>query len=133
MNYLDETNVIIRFRFTSDVYVEEEGMFIDDLEVKVSGVGLDDEITSPFKTNLRFTPNPSQFSTTLNYWIETGGMIKITLTDSRGTVVKTLADNWKDKGNYQLEVDINDLPGGVYYGILESQGTKISRKLVITR
>ncbi|NTV84565.1 MAG: T9SS type A sorting domain-containing protein, partial [Bacteroidales bacterium] len=132
-DYLGENNVIIRFRFTSDVYVEEQGMFIDDLEVNVSGVGLDDEITSPFNTNLRFTPNPSQFSTTLNYWIETGGMIKITLTDSRGTVIKTLADSWKDKGSYQLEVDINDLPGGVYYGILESQGRKISRKLVITR
>jgi hypothetical protein len=132
-DYINESNVIIRFRFTSDVYVEEQGMFIDDLEVMVNGVGLGDEIIAPVKTNLQFSPNPAHNSTTLNYWLENGGVTKITLSDSRGMMVKTLVDSWKDAGNYELVTDLSSLSGGVYYGTLEVNGLKLSRKLVITK
>jgi hypothetical protein len=132
-NYINETNVIIRFRFMSDSFVEEQGMFIDDLEVSVSGVGLDEGITSPLKTNLLFNPNPTQKAARLNFWLENSGLTKILLTDSKGMLVKTLVYEWKEAGTYSLEMDFSGLPSGVYYGILESNSRKISRKLIISR
>jgi hypothetical protein len=132
-NFLGESNVIIRFRFTSDVYVEDEGMFIDDLEVMVNGIGIDEEMTSPVKTNLLFHPNPAQTDATINFWLETSGMTKIILNDSKGMTVKTLFNSWEDAGIHSLELDLSGLPAGVYLGTLENNGLKISRKLVITR
>jgi hypothetical protein len=132
-NYINESSVVIRFRFISDVYVEEDGMYIDDLEVLVSGVGFEDEISSPLKTNLQFHPNPAQGTVTLSYWLENSDLIKILLTDSKGMSVKTLVDTRTNAGTHSLNLDISDLPGGVYYGIMEINGRKISCKLVISK
>lgn len=131
-NYINESNVIIRFRFTSDFNTEAEGMFIDDLEVSVNGVGLDEGVISPLKTNLLFNPNPAQKSTRLNYWVENGGLTKVLLTDSKGMLVRTLIDGWTDAGSYSLDADFSSLPSGVYLGTLENNGLKISRKLIIS-
>jgi hypothetical protein len=132
-NYINETNVIIRFRFTSDSYIEEDGMLIDDLEVMVNGVGIDDVMISPLKTNLQFLPNPARTDATINFWLENSGMTKIMLNDSKGMTVKTLVNSWEDAGTYSLELDLSELPAGVYFGTLENNGLKISRKLVISR
>jgi hypothetical protein len=132
-NYIDKSSVIIRFRFKSDTYVEEEGMFIDDLEVTVNGVGMDNEMASPLKTNLLFNPNPIQKAVKLNFWLENSGLTKIVLSDSKGIIVCTLVDGWKEAGTYHFDLDFSGLSAGIYYGKLENNGKKISRKLIITR
>jgi Zn-dependent M28 family amino/carboxypeptidase len=132
-DYINESNVIIRFHFISDAFTQEGGMYIDDLEIDANGVGLDDGMPSPLKTNLLFQPNPARTSATLNYWLENSGMTKIYLTDSKGMLVKTLVDKWKDSGTYSFELEVSDLPGGIYIATIENNGRKINRKLVITR
>lgn len=132
-DYLDETNVIIRFRFSSDEYVEEDGMYIDDLEVKVTGVGMNDDIASAHKTNLKFNPNPASDHVSLIYWLETSGNVKISLTDAKGGTMKVLENSWKETGEHRYEFDADELSAGVYYGILEIDGQKVSRKLVLTK
>ncbi|HOI31390.1 MAG TPA: M20/M25/M40 family metallo-hydrolase, partial [Bacteroidales bacterium] len=53
-DYLGLPYVQLRFRFVSDVYVTEEGMFIDDIEITSTYVGM------PEKTiKWRFFPNPA--------------------------------------------------------------------------
>jgi hypothetical protein len=132
-SYINKTSVSIRFRFKSDSFVQAQGMFIDDLEVTVAGVGLDDKMISPFKTNLVFSPNPVQKAVKLNYWLENNGLTKILLSDSKGIIVNTMVDGWQETGIYSLELDFSGLPAGVYYGTLENNGQKISRKLIISR
>lgn len=132
-NYLDETNVIIRFHFTSDVYVEEEGMFIDDLEVMINGVGLDEEMFGSSKTNLVFHPNPVKNITTIDILLENAGMAKLQLFDAKGQKVKTISEKWMDAGSHQEAIDVSDLKSGIYYGTLECNGRKISRKLLISK
>ncbi len=132
-NYLGETNLIIRFRFTSDAYVEEEGMFIDDLEVIVNGVGLDEGINIDAYSSLIFHPNPVNNITTVEFTLMNAGLTRLQLIDSKGQEVKSITDNWMNDGTHRVELDVSGLPSGVYYGILENGGRKISRKLVISR
>jgi hypothetical protein len=132
-DYIGESNVIIRFRFSSDSYSEDQGMYIDDLGVTVNGVGLGRERTFPVKASLTFIPNPAQTRAMLNYQTEGPGRIKILLADATGVTVKILIDGWKETGVYSQELDISSLPAGVYFGVLEQNGRKISRKLVISR
>jgi len=132
-NYINETNVIIRFRFKSDSYIEEEGMFIDDLEVMVSGVGLDEGMILPGKSDLFFHPNPVNNMATVEFTLANPGMTKIMLADANGRLVKPIIEKHMNAGTHQVEIDVTDLRIGVYYGILENNGQKISRKLVISK
>jgi len=132
-NYINETNVIIRFRFKSDSYVEEEGMFIDDLEVMVNGVGINDGIIIPGKTDLLFHPNPVNSITTVEFSLENAGLTKLQLVDANGRSVKSITEKWMGAGTHQIALDVSHLQSGVYYGTLENNSRKISRKLVISR
>lgn len=132
-DYLNESNVIIRFHMVGDAFTEKGGMYIDDFAVMMNGVGIDGEMASPFKTNLLFCPNPARNSVVINFWLEQGDRTTILLSDAKGMLVKTLADQWTEAGTYNLEVDISDLPAGIYFATLENNGVKISRKLFISR
>ena len=72
--YVNQSSVIIRFRFKSDTYEEAEGMFIDDLEVTVSGVGIDEGLIHSGQTDLYFHPNPVNSFTTVGYSLENSGI-----------------------------------------------------------
>ncbi len=132
-DYVNESNVIIRFHFISDAFTQAGGMYIDDLGVSVTGVGIDEGVNSPLKTNLVFHPNPARDRITLSFWLESSGMTKITLSDSRGMQVKTLVNGWRESGTHSFELDVSDLPGGIYFAAMENNDIKINRKLVITR
>jgi hypothetical protein len=132
-NYIDQSDVTIRFRFKSDEYVDAEGMFIDDLEVSVTGVGLDEGVIVPGKSGLLFHPNPAGSMTSVEFTLEKAGATKLQLFDATGRVVKSIAENWMDAGSHQLNLDVSGLQSGIYYGILESNGNKISRKFIISR
>jgi hypothetical protein len=132
-DYLGMSNVILRFRFTSDVYIEAQGMNIDDLEVMVSGVGFDEKIPVSENYDLQFHPNPAHHNPLIIYTVETDGMAKITLADASGRVVSVIADQYVKAGTHRIELDINNLPDGIYYATLKSQGKAITRKLVLSR
>jgi len=132
-NYIGETFVNIRFRFTSDSYIEAEGMFIDDLEVMVSGVGLDEGKTIAGKSDLFFYPNPVNNITTVGFSLANAGMTKLILADANGRLVKPIIEKQMNAGMHQCEINVTDLQTGVYFGILENNGRKIAKKLVISR
>lgn len=132
-NYVNQSNVIIRFRFKSDAYADAEGMFIDDLEVSVSGVGIDEGLIHSAQTNLYFSPNPVNSITTVGYSLDKSGITKLQLFDAQGRAVKSITEKWMEAGPHQVLLDISGLQPGVYYGILESNGNRISRKLIISR
>lgn len=131
-NYLDENNVIIRFRFTSDVYIEEQGMFIDDLEVTVGGIGITENKNK--ETNcIHFRPNPASNQATAIINLHTGGLTKIYLANAEGKTVIDLGEKWMETGMHSIDLDVSGLKSGVYHCILDVNGSEYSGKLVITR
>jgi hypothetical protein len=132
-DYIGESNVIIRFRFTSDIYVEEDGMYIDDLEITVSGIGINEDLLSSGKDGIVFHPNPATNMTTIDIYLEKAGPVTLRLYDAKGQLVKTISDKWMNAGPHAEEFDVTNLQSGIYYGTMESNGRKLSRKLVITR
>jgi hypothetical protein len=132
-SYVNQSNVVIRFHFKSDTYEEDEGMFIDDLEVTISGVGIDEGLIHSAQTNLYFSPNPVISFTTVGYSLENSGIARLQLFDTQGQAVKSIFNKWMAAGYYQVELNISGLQPGIYYGVLESNGNKISRKLIVSR
>jgi hypothetical protein len=131
-DYLDETSVIIRFRFVSDEYVEEDGMYIDDFEVMVTGIGIDDENGCIGKTAFEFRPNPAREMTAIDIFLESEGVVTLAIFDTRGQRVRTITEKHMDAGTHHIEFDTRTLPDGIYYGTLDSNGEKLCRKLMIS-
>lgn len=132
-DYVGEASVTIRFRFYSDEYVEEDGMYIDDLEVMISGIGIGEGAGERFKDNIVCHPNPAYNITSVDICLEKACHAKILLFDAKGQLVKAISDKWMDEGIHSTEFDLTGLQSGVYYATLETNGVKISKKLVISR
>jgi hypothetical protein len=59
-------------------------------------------------------PNPFNPSTTINYQIPEDGIVSLTIYDILGNEVKTVINEQKSMGRYQITIDAGDLSSGVY-------------------
>ena len=131
-DYLNKENVTIRFHFTSDVYIEAQGMFIDDIEIDVVGVGIG-ENPAASQDVIRILPNPATDHTTISLFLANSGNAKLTLSDATGKKIREIAGGSMDAGMHNFQVELSALQNGIYFILLESNGKTTARKLVISR
>ncbi len=84
-------------------------------------------------TEIRVFPNPTFNQNTLSYTIKEAGHLRIELHNESGRLIEVLFDGSKDKGTYQLEVDMSKLRNGVYYYTVQDQGGLQSHKVVVNK
>jgi hypothetical protein len=89
----------------------------------VDGISLNKISPNPFagETKISFTL-PRQFDS-----------VSLVITDLKGNVVKTLCNEPKSAGTYDIILTAEDLAQGVYLMILKADSTKISRKIILLR
>jgi alpha-tubulin suppressor-like RCC1 family protein len=75
-------------------------------------------------------PNPAN-GTVLVSWNQPAGDAKITIMNAVGQLTKEISVSASAGGNMQKQVDISDLPKGVYTITIEYTGVKVHRKLVV--
>ncbi len=127
-DYLGQ-NIKLRFKLTSDSWVNADGFYVDDLEVlKITNVGLASQTTNT--THFRVYPNPTQDQFTLvTDLLNSSNNFTIQLMDALGKVV--LEKNSKESNTQLL---VNDLPNGVYFLHISNENNIHFRKpLVILR
>ena len=115
-------NIIFRFVFHTDEYVNQEGVIIDDFVIDGTVLGIDDSEL----LEIEVYPNPSSdvfnisFINTLNYNISV-----------RDTAGKLLFEdtNINDVSNYKL--DMSRFSTGLYFIEINSNGKKITKKLIL--
>lgn len=129
-DYIGASNVIIRFRFYSDTYVQDQGINIDDLEITIDGVGIEDPINTP-GIKLRALPNPANTSVGIMIALENTLNVSLYLVNHLGQLVSDLADGSMPKGQHQYVIDTSNLPAGMYYIVAETGSSRVSKGLVI--
>jgi hypothetical protein len=82
---------------------------------------------------LNITPNPSNGITTLNYNAKTSAYAQIKIIDIFGTVQATVADGFISEGIHSFNLNLNNLPAGVYFCSVNSEGTSVIQKIVIMK
>ncbi len=132
-NYLNHPNVIVRFRFYSDMYVEDDGMYIDDLELDVAGLGIGDNAPAGSKNLLHIRPNPAANHTSVDYQVLRSGIVRLELTDAGGKVIRLLKSGEMPEGTFTIGLDLSDLPNGIYNLVMEQAGHRSVRKVVVAR
>lgn len=130
-DYIGQSDVIVRFRFKSDGFVQEQGMYIDDLEISINGIGIYEK-TSDQPIDFRINPNPATDLLRIDYTLESAGSVEILIADLKGTTVSVLDNSYREKGDHFIHTSLEPLPAGSYMVILRHSGKQSSRKLIIT-
>jgi len=78
-------------------------------------------------------PNPFNPSTTIDYQLPISGFVKISVFDVLGQEVKTLVNEYKQAGTYNVRFDASELPSGVYFYKITSGDFTSTKKLTLIK
>jgi hypothetical protein len=78
-------------------------------------------------------PNPFNPSTKIRFNVKESGNVKLTVFDIRGRIVIVLINQRVPKGEYNVDFNAENFPGGVYFYKLESAGYSAAKKMVLLK
>lgn len=105
-----------------------------------AGAGINDPVYPPANTEARSRafPNPTPGTAEIRFNVSRMGMVKLTVYDMNGRVVKTLVDGPRTAGEHTVTWDGRNedgvpVAGGVYFYRLATPGMSESNKIVISQ
>jgi hypothetical protein len=114
------------------ISIEEESVVLPPIPPIVS---VDDELASqPENYNLyQNYPNPFNPSTTIRYSITAPDLVRIKIYDILGREVKTLINEQKQAGTYEVQFDASGLASGIYLYRIESGKFIQTKKMILLK
>lgn len=137
--YIAEKSIILQFGFHaklgSDFHAFIEPCVNDDLLITVPR-NLNQRIEETVvEESLQIRPNPAMNEAIITYSMSINQPINLLLVSATsGQLVEMLERNsWKDKGEYDYNIDASKLPQGIYFVILQGKDFVKNEKLIIVR
>jgi hypothetical protein len=81
-------------------------------------------------SNLTVSPNPFNATINVSFSLTENANTKLIIQNVFGQEVFTLEESMYEKGDYQKQMDMSDLPSGIYFLILKA-GTRLETKKII--
>lgn len=78
-------------------------------------------------------PNPFNPNTNIGFRISDFGIVSLKVYDALGNEVKTLVNENKSAGEYQVEFSANGLTSGIYYYRLETKNFSETKKMILLK
>ncbi|MCZ6703734.1 MAG: T9SS type A sorting domain-containing protein, partial [Ignavibacteria bacterium] len=78
-------------------------------------------------------PNPFNPVTKIKYSVPSSEIVQIKVFDVLGTEIKTLLNEYKQSGSYEIEFDASSLPSGVYFYRVISGSYSETKKMILLR
>ena len=98
-----------------------------------TGIGpLTGEIPTVYSLTQNY-PNPFNPSTKISYGLPKSGNVKLVLYDLLGREVRTLVNEFKKAGIYDIEFNASELSSGVYFYKIESGDFADVKKMVLMK
>ncbi len=86
------------------------------------------------QTGLTLYPNPARDYLTIDYQLDKFSTASIGLYDMTGKrVIDIVPAQSQAKGKYQHQLNLNELPEGMYFVLLQTEHEQISQKLIVVR
>jgi subtilisin family serine protease len=128
--------VRIRFRMKTDGSLQNDGVFIDNLDIVTNamvGVGRN-EAGMPVRFGLgQNYPNPFNPTTTIEFSTPSAVYLTLTVYDVLGREIVRLADGFFEAGNHKTTFDARNLPSGVYLYRLNAGTFSDTKRLLIMK
>jgi len=118
-DYIDQS-ILIRFRLFSDVSVNEDGFYFDDLQVNVLEDNLD--VNEFIQNNFKIFPNPVEDQLNITSGLQS---YEIKIYTLQGQIVYELKNN-----NHNTTIDYNEFASGIYFLELKSDQFTQSFKII---
>jgi hypothetical protein len=116
-NYIGTSNYSDVWRFTS----------------KVTGVSDEQNVIPEEYAFYQNYPNPFNPSTVIKYDLPKEGFVTIKICNILGKEVKTLVNDFKKAGSYNVTFDAGNLPSGIYFCRIKSNDFSAVRKLLLVK
>ncbi|PID28463.1 MAG: hypothetical protein CSB55_04735 [Candidatus Cloacimonadota bacterium] len=78
-------------------------------------------------------PNPFNPKTTIKFYNNMSGNVKLTVYNTKGQVAAELVDGKMDAGLQYIDFDASALNSGVYYYRLETPGKTVTKKMILLK
>lgn len=131
------TQMKIRFRLTSDVSIQGQGWWVDDIKLTNYCLGT---VGVPGLTNVPKTfaiaqnyPNPFNPSTVIKYQIPKAELVTIRVYDLLGKEVAALVNEQKEPGYYEAVFDGSNLASGLYFYKIEAGSFVETKKMMLIK
>lgn len=76
-------------------------------------------------------PNPASEVAVIPFHLTKSTNVNLQILDLNGRTLNTLVDQIMPTGTHQIEVDVNDLPSGIYYYSLRADHSVMTKRLVV--
>jgi len=131
-------NINFRFRFVSDSSGVFDGVWIDDVNIKVSdntATGISSNIDEyPQKYSLSQNyPNPFNPSTVINYSLPKRSLVELKIFNILGQEAATLVNKFQPAGEYKVNFNASGLSNGIYFYRIRAGEFEDSRKMILLR
>jgi hypothetical protein len=109
-------------------YDESDGIF------SITSTGIEERSPlSAIRFSLKTYPNPSKTLTAIRYSLPTESKVSLQLYNISGRLVKTLVNESKKSGIYNITLNTKTLSAGVYFLSLETEEKRIFERLVVVK
>ncbi len=131
-------NVKFRFLFYTDSGTPGDGVYIDDFRIvdyKDNTTGITqvgNEIPKEFSL-LQNYPNPFNPETNIQFQVPSSKFVKLVLFDFLGREVKTLVNEYKQAGIYQVSFNAEGLSSGVYFYKMTAGNFSDVKRMVVVK
>jgi len=78
-------------------------------------------------------PNPFSNTTVISYSLAENGYVKLTVYNTLGQILATLADGKMSKGDHKVSFNASDLPAGAYYYQLSTVEGTTSKQMILVK
>jgi len=134
------SHISLRFRLVTDASINDPGWKVDMVKIVASvGADADDPTTPVVMTDLKANyPNPFNPVTRISYNISESGMVKLTIYNIKGQLIRTVVNDVQESGSYTEfwnGNNDNDKPvaSGIYFYKLTSGKYNRTRKMVLMK
>ena len=129
-------SIKLRFYFCSDVGVNYDGWYVDDICIigydVQTGITGNGEIPVSYSLSQNY-PNPFNPETQINYSIPAKQFVSIKVFDMLGRQVAQLVNGVNEAGNYSVTFNGLGLSSGIYYYKMESESFVETKRMVLVK
>ena len=117
----------LRFEFQSE---GGNNLYIDDVNINGVAVGLE-EVTSGNGAGLIVMPNPAKDNAQVVLNVKEAGRVQVDLLDVLGRTVKGLHNAPLPQGVRRMDLQVSELPAGLYFIRMEQEGQSQTVRFVV--
>ncbi|NNF06409.1 MAG: T9SS type A sorting domain-containing protein, partial [Candidatus Eisenbacteria bacterium] len=136
-----QSNVLLRYRMVSDGGLNQDGIQVDNLEVRVYAPGSLGTPPTDAVTALRLlppAPNPFQEETRIIYSVPKSMPVSVSVYDVTGRRIRTLTEGLSAPGEKSLVWDGTsglgrEVSAGIYYVRIDTPEESISKKVTVVQ